>query len=57
MVIKPLKFADACANPSAKPITVYGSTGPLNAVDVDGTLFIENVEAEAAADDRNRPDY
>ena len=50
MVIKPLKFADACANPSAKPITVYGSTGPLNAVDVDGTLFIENVEAEAAAE-------
>ena len=50
MVIKPLKFADACANPSAKPITVYGSTGPLNAVDIDGTLFIENVEAEAAAE-------
>ena len=50
VVTKPLKFADACANPSAKPITVYGSTGPLNAVDVDGTLFIENVEAEAAAE-------
>ena len=50
MVIKPLKFADACANPNAKPITVYGPTGPLNAVDVDGTLFIENVEAEAAAE-------
>jgi hypothetical protein len=50
VVIKPLKFADACANPNAKPITVYGPTGPLNAVDVDGTLFIENVEAEAAAE-------
>ena len=50
VVTKPLKFADACANPSAKPITVYGLTGPLNAVDVDGTLFIENVEAEAAAE-------
>ena len=50
LVTKPLKFADACANPSAKPITVYGLTGPLNAVDVDGTLFIENVEAEAAAE-------
>ena len=50
VVTKPLKFADACANPNAKPITVYGLTGPLNAVDVDGTLFIENVEAEAAAE-------
>jgi hypothetical protein len=50
VVIKPLKFADACAYPSAKPITVYGATGPLNAVDVNGTLFIENVEAEAAAE-------
>jgi hypothetical protein len=50
VVIKPLKFADACANPNAKPITVYGPTGPVNAVDVDGTLFIENVEAEAAAE-------
>jgi hypothetical protein len=50
VVTKPLKFADASANPSAKPITVYGPTGPVNAVDVDGTLFIENVEAEAAAE-------
>jgi hypothetical protein len=50
LVTKPLKFADACANPSAKPITVYGPAGPVNAVDVDGTLFIENVEAEAAAE-------
>jgi hypothetical protein len=50
VVTKPLKFADACANPNAKPITVYGPTGPVNAVNVDGTLFIENVEAEAAAE-------
>jgi hypothetical protein len=50
VVTKPLKFADACANPNAKPITVYGLTGPVNAVNVDGTLFIKNDEAEAAAE-------
>ena len=50
MVTKPLKFADVCANPSAKRSTVYGRTGPVNAVEFDGTLFIENDEAEAAAE-------
>ena len=50
VITKPLKFADACAHPSAKRSTVYGRTGSVNAVDVNGTLFIENVEAEAAAE-------
>ena len=47
VVTKPLTFADACTHPSAKRITVYGRTGPVNAVEADGTLFIENDEAKA----------
>eukprot|EP00964_Phaeocystis_antarctica_P021457 scaffold11906_cov70-Phaeocystis_antarctica.AAC.1 len=43
-------FADACAHPSAKCVTVHGRTGPVNAVDVDGTLFIQNDDAEAKAE-------
>ena len=50
VVTKPLKFTDACVHPNAKRLTLPGATGPINAVDVDGTLFIENVEAEAAAE-------
>jgi len=46
-----LKFTDACARPSAKRLTLPGPTGPVNAVDVDGTLFFENDEAEAAAEE------
>ena len=38
-----------CAHPSAKRITVHGRTGPVNAVEADGALFIENDEAEAKA--------
>ena len=48
-VTKLRTFADACAYPSAKRITVHGSTGPVNAVEADGTLFIQNDEAEAEA--------
>ena len=40
-------FAEACAHPSAKRVTVHGRTGPVNAVEADGALFIENDEAEA----------
>ena len=50
VVTKLRTFADACANPSAKRITVHGRTGPVNAVEVDGTLFIQNDEAEAEAE-------
>ena len=50
MVTKLRTFADACAHPSAKRITVHGRTGPVNAVEVDGTLFIQNDEAEAEAE-------
>eukprot|EP00964_Phaeocystis_antarctica_P143822 scaffold109426_cov59-Phaeocystis_antarctica.AAC.1 len=42
--------ADACAHPSAKRVTVHGRTGPVNAVNVDGTLFIQNDDAEAKAE-------
>ena len=31
-------------------MTVHGRTGPVNAVEVDGTLFIQNDEAEAKAE-------
>jgi hypothetical protein len=47
---KLLKFTDACARPNAKRLTLPGPTGPVNAVDVDGTFFIENDAAEAAAE-------
>ena len=50
MVTKLRTFADVCAHPSAKRTTVYGRTGPVNAVEVDGALFIQNDEAEAKAE-------
>jgi len=50
VVTKLLKFTDACVCPNAKRLTLPGATGPVNAVDVDGTLFIENDAAEAAAE-------
>ena len=50
VVTKLLKFTDVCARPSAKRLTLPGPTGPVNAVDVDGTFFIENDAAEAAAE-------
>ena len=49
-VTKPRTFADACAHPSAKRVTVCGRTGPVNAVEADGVLFIEDDEAEAKAE-------
>ena len=49
MVTKVRAFADACAHPNAKRITVHGRTGPVNAVEFNGTLFIQNNEAEAEA--------
>ena len=48
-VTKPRTFDDACAHPSAKRLVVRGRTGPVNAVEADGALFIENDEAEAEA--------
>ena len=42
-------FAEACAQPNAKRLTFHGLTGPVNAVEVDGTFFVENEEAEAKA--------
>ena len=50
MVIKPRTFADACVHPSAKRTTVPGRTGPVNAVEADGVLFVQNDEAEAKAE-------
>ena len=42
-------FAEACAQPSAKRFVFHGSDGPVHAVEVDGTFFIQNDEAEAKA--------
>ena len=42
-------FAEACAKPSAKRFVFHGSDGPANAVEVDGTFFVQNDEAEAKA--------
>ena len=47
LVTKPRTFADARAHPSAKRLVFHGLTGTVNAVEVDGTVFIENDEAEA----------
>ena len=50
VVINLRTFADACAHPSAKCLVLRGRTGPVNAVEVDGMLFIKNDEAEAATE-------
>ena len=42
-------FAEACAHPNAKRLEFHGSDGPVNVVEVNGTFFIENDEAEAKA--------
>lgn len=42
-------FAEACAQPNAKRLLFRGPDGPVNAVEVDGTFFIENDQAEAKA--------
>jgi hypothetical protein len=42
-------FAEACAKPSAKRFVFHGSDGPVNAVEVDGTFFVQNDGAEAKA--------
>ena len=48
-VTKLCTFADACAHPDAKRLVLQGRTGPVNAVEADGTLYIEDDEAEAKA--------
>ena len=42
-------FAEACAQPSAKHLEFHGCDGPVRVVEVDGTFFIQNDEAEAKA--------
>ena len=49
MVTKFFTFSDACAHPGAKRLVLQGRTGPVNAVEADGTLYIEDDEAEAKA--------
>ena len=49
MITTLLTFAEACALPNAKRLMFHGLTGPVNAVEVDGTFFIESDEAEAKA--------
>ena len=48
-VITTLTFADACAKPGANHLMFHGCNGPVNAVVVDGTFFVQNDEAEAKA--------
>ena len=48
-VTKLFTFAEACAQPGAKRLMFHGSDGPVNAVEVDGTFFIQNDEVEAKA--------
>ena len=43
-------YAAAYAHPSAKRLVYRGPAGPVNAVEVDGTIFIENDDAEAEAE-------
>ena len=45
--LQELTFADAYAHPSAKGHVFHGCNGPVNVVEIDGTFFIENDEAEA----------
>ena len=42
-------FTEACAQQSAKRFVFHGSDGPVIAVEVDGTFFVEDDEAEAKA--------
>ena len=42
-------FAEACAHPNAKRVFFRGRVGPVNVVEVDGTFFVQNDEAEAKA--------
>ena len=49
MVIKLRTFAEAWDHPGAKRLILQGRTGPVNAVEADGALFIENDGAEAEA--------
>ena len=48
-VITTLTFAEACAQPGAKRLMFRGCNGPVNAVEVNGTFFVQNDEAEAKA--------
>ena len=48
-VITTLTFAEACAQPGAKRLMFHGCNGPVNAVEVHGTFFVQNDEAEAKA--------
>ena len=42
-------FAEACAQPNANRLEFHGCDGPVRVVEVDGTFFIQNDEAEAKA--------
>ena len=47
--VTPFTFAEACAQSSAKRVEFHGSDGPVHVIEVDGTFFIQNDEAEAKA--------
>ena len=50
MITQFRNYAAAYAHPSAKRHVFHGLAGPVNAVEVDGTIFIENDDAEAEAE-------
>ena len=50
MITQFRNYAAAYAHPSAKRLVYRGPAGPVNAVEVDGTIFIENDDAEAEAE-------
>jgi hypothetical protein len=50
MITQFRNYAAAYAHPSAKRHVFHGLAGPVNAVEVDGTVFIENDDAEAEAE-------
>ena len=50
MITQFRNYAAAYAHPSAKRLVFHGLAGPVNAVEVDGTVFIENDDAEAEAE-------
>jgi len=56
VITKLRTFADACALPNAKRIMLPGRTGPVNAVEAGGELFIQNDEAEAEAEAIRAPE-
>ena len=46
---QPTNYTEACAHPDAKRLVLHGRTGPVNGVEADGTLFVEDDAVAADA--------